>query len=194
MLTMSDQRRVQSLHPNSASKRFVFPPSSLLLGLILCAGSIAGCTAEPTPTQDIYPTTIASCLPHSVFTTEDMRARVDCHPNEYKLEIDEDTVVLFAFPDSLLDWVGPIFVIHVPSVSEVVLSTDGSIFIEDYKSSEGRIAIEGVLNNPQLMSSINGRAKEIKGKGPYVLPTPTKRLSAVGRCAPEVVLGLASAI
>ena len=102
------------------------------------------------------------CFPDSVFTTEDMRARVDCHPKDYKLEITKDTVVLFAFPNPLLDWVGPIFVIHVPSVSEVVLNADGSIFFAGYKSSEGRSAIEDVLNNPELMASILERAKEIE--------------------------------
>lgn len=101
------------------------------------------------------------CFPDSVFTTQDMRARVDCHPKDYKLEITRDTVVLFAFP-SPVDWVGPIFVIHVPSVSEVVLSADGSIRFEGYKSSEGWSAIEDVLNNPELMASILERAKEIE--------------------------------
>ncbi len=105
---------------------------------------------------------IADCWPDSVFTAEDMRARVDCHPNDYKLNIDEATVVLFAFPDSLIDWVGPIFIIHVPSVSEAVLNTDGSIFGMDYKSFEGQIAIESVMNDPELMASILERAKEIE--------------------------------
>jgi len=106
------------------------------------------------------------CFPDSVFTTHDNRARVDCHPKDFKLEITKDTVVLFAFPVRLslthIDWVGPIFVIHVPSLSEVVLSTDGSIRFEGYKSSEGRGAIEDVLNNPELMASILERAKEIE--------------------------------
>ena len=101
------------------------------------------------------------CFPDSVFTAEDMRAKVDCHPKDYKLEITRDTVVLFAFRGPI-DWVGPIFVIHVPSVSEVVLSADGSIRFEAYKSSEGRSAIEDVLNNPELMASILEREKEIE--------------------------------
>jgi hypothetical protein len=97
-----------------------------------------------------------------VFTAEDMRARVDCHPDDYKIEIDNDTVVLLAFPDPLLDWVGHIFIMHLPSVSEVVLETDGSIFFEDYKSSEGQDAITKVLNDPELIASILDRAKEIE--------------------------------
>lgn len=101
------------------------------------------------------------CYPDTVFTAEDLCARVDCHPNKYKIEINRDTVVLFAYPSSV-DWVGPIFVIHVPSLSEVVLVTDGSIRFESYESSEGRKAIEDVLNNPELMASILERAKEIE--------------------------------
>ena len=102
------------------------------------------------------------CYPDSVFTAEDLRARVNCHPDKYKIEINRDTVVLFAYYPSPVDWVGPIFVIHVPSVSEVVLVTDGSIRLESYKSSEGRSAIEDVFNDPGLMASILERAKEIE--------------------------------
>jgi hypothetical protein len=58
----------------------------------------------------------------------------------------------------------------VPSISEVVLTTDGSIRFEGYKSSEGRSAIEDVLNNPELMASILERAKEIE-PGSGVVPS-----------------------
>ncbi|HSL44263.1 MAG TPA: hypothetical protein VK897_12575 [Anaerolineales bacterium] len=133
------------------------------MGMIFVAGMI-GCTVAPAPTQVISPTSMASCFPDSVFTADDMRARVDCHPDDYKMEIDRDTVVLFAFPDPLLDWAGPIFIIHIPSVSEVVLNTDGSISFESYKSSEGQTAIEQVLNHPELMTSILERAKAIESK------------------------------
>jgi len=122
---------------------------------------------------------IADCWPDSVFTAEDMRARVDCHPDDYKLNIDEDTVVLFAFPDSLIDWVGPIFIIHVPSVSEAVLNTDGSIFSMDYNSSEGQIAIERVLNNPELMSNILERAKEIEERKDSYTSSPFRAVYVV---------------
>ena len=102
------------------------------------------------------------CYPETVFTAEDLRARVNCHPDKYKIEINRDTVVLLAYYPSPVDWVGPIFIIHVPSVSEVVLTTDGSIRFESYKSSEGKNAIEGVLNDPELMAHILERAKEIE--------------------------------
>jgi hypothetical protein len=91
-----------------------------------------------------------------------MRARVDCHPTEYKLEISKDTVVLFAFPHPIMDWVGPVFVVHIPSVSEAVLKTDGSILFEEYKTSIGQKAIEDVLNNQELLDRILDRAREIE--------------------------------
>jgi len=109
------------------------------------------------------------CFPLTVFTAEDMRARVDCHPNDYKIEITRDTVVLFAYAAGPFDWIGPIFVIHVPSVTEVVLATDGNVCFGDYKSTEGRGAIEDVLNNPELMAGILDRAKEIEERSEFVL-------------------------
>ncbi len=127
-------------------------PLTIMLAAVL---AVMGCTTPP-------PSIDRSCFPQSVFTAEDMRARVDCHPANYKLEISRDTVVLFAFPDPVIDWVGPIFIIHVPSVSEVVVNTDGSIIHAGYGSPEGRAAIESVLNDPALMAKIIQRAAEIK--------------------------------
>jgi hypothetical protein len=120
-----------------------------------------GCVPKSIPTPVTAPTSIASCFPASVFTADEMRARVDCHPDEYKLEIDQDTVVLFAFPDPLLDWVGPVFVIHIPSVSEAVLDRDGNILFHGYKSSDGQNAIKSILNHQELIARILQRAKDI---------------------------------
>ena len=91
-----------------------------------------------------------------------MRARVDCHPNEYKLEISNDTVVLLAYPDPIMDWVGPVFIIHIPSVSEAVIKTDGSILFREYKTSIGQKIIEDVLNDQELRDRILNRAREIE--------------------------------
>ena len=122
------------------------------------------CTAPatlPTPTPDP-----AHCFPATVFTPEEMQTRVDCHPTEYKIVIDNESVVLFAYPDPILDWVGPIFIIHIPSVSETVLNVDGTIIFEDYKSEAGQAAIERVLNSPPQMERILERVLETEGIGP----------------------------
>jgi hypothetical protein len=130
--------------------------------VILLVAIVIGCTSGPPVTQAREPGAMGNCFPVSVFTGEDMRARVDCHPDDYKMKISKDTVVLFAFPDPILDWVGPVFIIHIPSVSETVLRTDGSILFEDYKTSEGQKAIEDVLSNQELLDGILGRAREIE--------------------------------
>ena len=147
----------------TTNKKPVFLHFSELVVITLFVASVTGCIPESTPTQAIYPTSMEHCFPDSVFTAEDMRARVDCHSDDYKIEIDDDTVVLFAFPDPVIDWVGPIFIIHIPSVSDVVLDTDGSIFYEVYNSPEGQNAIQKVLHNKEFMASILERAKDIEG-------------------------------
>lgn len=136
----------------------------IILSILLITLATIRCMPQPTATQTIMPTSTGDCFPASVFTAQDMRARVDCHPDDYKLKITDDTVVLFAFPDPVMDWVGPVFVIHIPSVSEVVLDTEGSILFEDHKTPDGRQAIEGVLSNQELLTSILERAKEIENK------------------------------
>lgn len=123
-----------------------------------------GCIPGADSMQTKEPTSTGNCFPASVFTAEEMRARVDCHPDDYKLEINDDTVVLFAFPDPIMDWAGPVFVIHIPSVSEVVLNTDGSILFEDYKTSDGRRAIQDFLTNQELLTRVLERARKIEQK------------------------------
>jgi hypothetical protein len=133
-------------------------------GLALLALLVTSCS-RPAPAKYISPTAIENCFPTSVFTARDMQARVDCHPDDYKLQITKDTVVLFAFPGPNMDWIGPVYVIHVPSVSEAVVNYGGSLFMKHYKTPEGQAAIESVLNDPALMARILERAKEIQ-KGP----------------------------
>jgi hypothetical protein len=69
----------------------IFPVKTLFVVSIILAGCIP---STSTPTESIYPTSMAHCLPDSVFTAEDMRARVGCHPDNYKLEITKVTSYL----------------------------------------------------------------------------------------------------
>lgn len=154
----------QESFPNSGNRPRLFPRVNWLVSLLLLACSVIGCIAAPKPARNIVPTATPQC-PTSVFTARDMQARVDCHPADYRLRISKETVVLFAYPSPVVDWVGPVFVIHVPSVSEVVVNYDGSLFEKHYETPEGQAAIETVLNDPALMASILGRAREIQ-KGP----------------------------
>jgi hypothetical protein len=149
-------------YSNGANKHSTFWCRNRFVLAILFFASVVGCVPKSTPTQTVYPTSIAHCFSQSVFTADDMRARVDCHPDDYKIKFNNDTVVLLAFPHPVIDWVGPIFIIHIPSVSDVVVNIDGSIFYEVYNSSEGKDAIQSVLNNQELMARILERAKDIE--------------------------------
>ncbi len=142
----------------------------LAVGLLLFAGWMAGCMAAPTPTQEASPTPTENCFSSPVFTASDMQAWLDCHPNDYKMQISKDTVVSFAFSRPMMDWEGPVFVTHVPSLSAAVVNYDGSLFTKDYKTPEGQAAIEAVLNDPVLMARILARANEIQNgpNSPYI--------------------------
>ncbi len=131
-------------------------------GLLVPMGLIYGCSVASPANPPVEPTSLGDCLGRPVFTAVDMRRAVDCHPNDYKLWINTDTAVLFAFPWPTIDWAGPIFIDHIPSVSQAVVNIDGSLILEDYKSPEGRAAIEAVMNNPGLMSDILARALKIQ--------------------------------
>jgi hypothetical protein len=163
-MQLRNHRRKNTSHGFPRNRRTAFLHSSGLAILLTLA--VTGCALQPAFRGSAAPTAIASCFPDSVFTAEEMRLRIDCHPDDYKLKIDRDTFVLFAFLDPILDWAGPIFFIHVPSVSEVVVDSEGSVFFENFKSVPGRNAIENVLNNRPLMDRILERAREIKESNP----------------------------
>lgn len=130
--------------------------------MLQLAGSLIACNAASTPATGISATATGNCFPASVHTSREMQARVDCHPSEYKLPISKDTVILFAFPGPIVDWVGPVFIIHVPSASEAVVDYDGRLLVRGYTTSEGQTAIEAVLDDSALMARVLERAKEIK--------------------------------
>lgn len=131
--------------------RFVVSLSILaILGLIMWWN-----LPRPNPTWKCPP-------PESVFSAEEMRQRVTCHPDAYKILVEDDVAVLFAFPAGTIDWAGSAFVIHIPSVSEVVLDSQSQIIFTDYKSDLAQVEIEEVLQNPELMAQIDERLAELR--------------------------------
>ena len=148
----------------------------LLVSFLLLV--MAGCAATQSPA---LPASLTPApLPDSVFTSKDMQRRVEQHPAEYKLIIDQDTAVLFAYPHPIGDWVGPIFVVHIPSVSEVVLDWDGKLAFEQYGSDAGRKSIGQVLANTELVQRAQTRASEIWGRPtatPDMTPSPSSEVS-----------------
>lgn len=137
----------------------------LLLGLLALASCSRATVASSTPPAQ--PLSVGTdCFPATVFTAQAMQQRVDCHPDAYKIMITPETTVLFAFPDSHMDWAGPVFIVHIPSVSEAILKTDGTLFQHAYTSDEARLAIEAVLNDPARMAQIRARAAAIMAGNP----------------------------
>jgi hypothetical protein len=101
-----------------------------------------------------------------IHTPEDMQWQYDEWPEEFKFAVDPEgeVVVLFAYPDPLMDWVGPVFVQHIPSFSSVTLGYGGEIVHEHYGSEEGRARLRAVLDDAALMARIRQRVDEIWGE------------------------------
>lgn len=125
---------------------------SLSLALI----SLLGCDSDET-------TITPSCTsPYSgvVHTPEQMRLQYNCHPQEYKFQVNEDVVVLFAYPDPMIDWVGLAFINHIPSVSSVVLDLNSNIIHKKYSSVEAEKQISDVLADEGIMRTIREHLSE----------------------------------
>ncbi len=87
-----------------------------------------------------------------------MRGQFTRWPEEYKFAIDDEVVVLFAYPSDIIDWAGAAFINHIPSVSTVVLYTVfSSETRRSYNNDGGRTRLEAVLADEALMQSIEAR-------------------------------------
>ncbi len=124
------------------------------------------------------PTPTPSPRAQGIHTTEDMRARYERWPEEYKFALDGDTVVLFAYPSPIIDWAGFAFINHMPWVSSVTLGRPISVVLADgtvvpaqpelehtifgerltvrskYNTDEARARLEGVLADEEMMRRI----------------------------------------
>lgn len=130
--------------------------------------------SEPTPKVDV-------ATPFPIFaavrTAEDMRAQFDSWPDEYKMRIDQDTVVLLAFPSPIIDWAWEASIRHIPSVSSAGIhrpwtvrnTSDGSRWKEEcgeivlsqevcierhYEGENGKARLEAALADPEIMAKI----------------------------------------
>jgi hypothetical protein len=81
---------------------------------------------------------------------------MDWCPDEHKIVLDDDLVinVVYYDRDSAADWAGQAFILHIPSISEVVLDFDGMVKITKINSEEARNRIDAVLEDEQLMATI----------------------------------------
>jgi TolB protein len=84
---------------------------------------------------------------NGIETPEDMRRQYDRHPAEYKFAIDDDLVVMFAYPDANIQWVGMVFIHHFPSVSEVILDYEGNKLHDQVSSPEAQLRMDDLLKD-----------------------------------------------
>ncbi|HUV88906.1 MAG TPA: hypothetical protein VMY80_04575, partial [Anaerolineae bacterium] len=100
-----------------------------------------------------------------VHTPEDVQRYFDSWPEDYKLSIAEDVVVIFTFPDSTAQFIGGAVIYHIPSVSSAVLDFEGNLDSRNthYESDEARARLETVLADADLMARLQTRINEIWG-------------------------------
>ena len=98
-------------------------------------------------------------LPNPPFLPEDpgppdLRAYLNAWPEERKLVIEPDVVVIFTYSHPAVLWDQTASLYHVPSMSRVDLNSNGKVAITLYRNEEGRQALEQVLTNESRMKII----------------------------------------
>jgi len=154
---------VQSPSPTASS------PNS---GAAAPASDHGGDTTSPKRAPTLTPTKTDTLSPmatiHGTYSPEYFRSRYESWPEGYKIAVNQDVAVLFAYPAPLADWVEFAFIHHIPSGSSVALGRPGGwsqgtpetsfgdtvIVQRHYNSNAGRQALESVLADEQLMRRI----------------------------------------
>jgi len=98
---------------------------------------------------------------NGIANPEDMRRQYKRHPAEHKFAIDDDLVVMFAYPDANIRWTGMVFIHHFPSVSEVVLDYDGNRIYEQVSSPEAQLRMDDLLNDNAFVDDLQIQLSEI---------------------------------
>jgi hypothetical protein len=96
-----------------------------------------------------------------IHTPEQLRQDIEDWPAAYKIVVDKDVVVRFAYPHPMADWVGSAFVHHIPSMSHIIFDLDGQVHATRYESQEGRARLEAVLQDRALVDRIRQRIQEV---------------------------------
>ncbi len=122
-------------------------------------------TATPAPhsTPTLGPTGLGTFtelnIPLGIHTSEDMERQFENWPEGYRLRVNAEVVVLFAYPSPILDWAVAVLIQHIPSVSSVNIGFDGNTDHRDYRSDEAKAALEAVLADEALMTEIMARTE-----------------------------------
>jgi hypothetical protein len=158
----------------------------VLAVLVLAWAAVACARLAPGDVAALAPSATPAPSVRGIHTPEDMQWQYDQWPEEYKLAVDPEgeVVVLFAYPDPLTDWVGRVFINHIPSFSSVALGYGGEITHEHYGSEEGRARLQAVLEDTALMARIGQRVDEIWGQASQapastatMAPVPTRLMA-----------------
>ncbi len=134
--------------------------------------SSEGKAAATRPDGAAFPTvTPAPNFPMmGVHTPEDVEQYFAQWPDEHKLRLADDVVVLFTYPHPLANWVAGAIIYHIPSVSVVHLDFDGSVMTEyaHYESQAGQTHLEEILADEELLKELQahviGQWEQVLGK------------------------------
>lgn len=105
---------------------------------------------DPTPTPGPFPDALLS----GVHTVEQMQRQIDTWPEDYKIIVNEDVAILFAYPSPHLDWAGPVSIKYIPCVCSLVINHEGDVIFDGVKGAEAKAAISAVLADEDLMAQI----------------------------------------
>jgi hypothetical protein len=98
---------------------------------------------------------------NGIETPKDMERQYNRHPEAFKFAIDDEWVVMFAYPDPEIRWTGMVFIHNFPSLSEFVLDFDGNAIFEQVTSPEVRVHVDGLLNNTTFVEQLQNQMSEI---------------------------------
>ncbi len=100
---------------------------------------------------------------NGIETPKDMQRQYKNHPDAYKFAIDDELVVMFAYPAPNIQWTGLVFIHHFPSVSEVILDYDGNKLHEQVSSPEAQLRMDDLLKDEVFFTKLQIQMSEIWG-------------------------------
>ncbi len=119
----------------------------------------AACSSGGAPTPGGGPTPV---LAVGVHTPEAFLDKYESWPDAYKFRVNDDLVVLLAYPSDVLDFAGSVFIDHIPSASSATLAhraasggeAGPSWRIDTGVGPQGRRVLVAALANLGLMTRI----------------------------------------
>jgi hypothetical protein len=98
---------------------------------------------------------------NGIETPKDMERQYNRHPEAFKFTINDEWVVMFAYPDPQIRWIAMVFIHNIPSVSEFALDFEGNVIFEQVASPEFRVYVDGLLNDITFVEQLQNQMSEI---------------------------------